>query len=96
MKLTNKQKQQIEIVKQYFRVQEQKDLDAWGEFWHQEAWFLIPYAPEGFANIFSERDQIVNSFIAFLGLMRYTRNLNTCLLPPASCLKTRKLCTSQV
>jgi uncharacterized protein len=39
----------LRTVRAYFRLQEEKDIDAWLELWDEaEGEFLIPYAPDNF------------------------------------------------
>ncbi|MFZ5558963.1 MAG: nuclear transport factor 2 family protein [Pseudomonadota bacterium] len=40
----------LEAVRDYFRLQREKDLDAWIDLWAEDGVFVIAYPPEGFPN----------------------------------------------
>lgn len=48
----------LATVEAYFRLQSQKDLDAWFELWAENGVFVIPYAPAGLPGRIEGRKQL--------------------------------------
>ncbi|TGA86774.1 nuclear transport factor 2 family protein [Streptomyces sp. MZ04] len=47
---------------QFFQLLHAKDIDAWGELWHEDATITVPYAPEGSASLIKGKAEIVAAY----------------------------------
>ncbi|TDD91475.1 nuclear transport factor 2 family protein [Actinomadura rubrisoli] len=52
----------VGIVRRFFELLHQKDMDAWGELWADDSRILIFYPPEGFDNIIEGKEDILSAF----------------------------------
>ena len=51
-----------EVVKRFYGLLAEKDVEAWGELWHPDAVITVPYPAEGFPTRIEGREQILDGF----------------------------------
>ncbi len=49
-------------ARRFFALLHDKDIDAWGELWHESGVITMPYAPEGFPSLIEGKDKIVAAY----------------------------------
>jgi uncharacterized protein len=58
----NRRREQTAVVERFFDLLGRKDIDAWGELWHDDARIIVPYPPEGFPGTIEGKAVIVAGF----------------------------------
>jgi ketosteroid isomerase-like protein len=56
-----------DLVRKFYSLLGQKDLDTWIELWHEDGKILVPYPPEGFASTIEGKSTIHEAFKGLLG-----------------------------
>lgn len=56
--------QRVRAVRQFFELLRRKEIDAWGELWHEQAEITVPYPADGFPTTIAGKDEIVSGFRA--------------------------------
>jgi ketosteroid isomerase-like protein len=56
-----------DLVRKFYSLLGQKDLDTWIELWHEDGKILVPYPPEGFASTIEGKGTIHEAFKGLLG-----------------------------
>jgi ketosteroid isomerase-like protein len=75
--------QRVDVVSRFFDLLRQKDVDAWGELWHDDARILVPYPPEGFASTIDGKEQIVSGFRGLMANFESFESVLTGVYPAA-------------
>jgi hypothetical protein len=57
----------IDAVRRFYELLHRKDIDAWGELWHEGGVIIVPYPPEGFPTRIEGKDEILPGFRGLLG-----------------------------
>ncbi|WP_214411931.1 nuclear transport factor 2 family protein [Sphaerisporangium fuscum] len=57
----------VEAVRTYFRVQQEKDLDAWTALWAEDGSQAMPFLPEGFPKLVTGRDRLEAVYLSTFG-----------------------------
>lgn len=52
----------VHVVRRFFELLNQKDIDAWSELWHPEGTILVFYPADGFPTRITGRGDIVDGF----------------------------------
>lgn len=53
---------QLEVVRRFFELMHRKEIDAWGELWHEQARIVTPYPAAGFPTTIEGKDEILSGF----------------------------------
>jgi uncharacterized protein len=56
----------VRTVRRFYELLHRKDVDAWGELWHDQARLIVPYPSEGFPNLIEGKAEIVAGFRTLL------------------------------
>jgi len=54
--------ERVHAVRQFFELMHRKQIDEWGELWHEQAEITVPYPPEGFPTTIAGKAEIVLAF----------------------------------
>jgi ketosteroid isomerase-like protein len=52
----------VEVVQRFFELMRRRDIDAWGELWHEDGRIIVFYPPEGFPSTIEGKDEILTGF----------------------------------
>jgi ketosteroid isomerase-like protein len=52
----------VHAVREFFELLHQKDIEAWGELWHEQGRIIVPYPAEGFPTSIEGKAEIVSGF----------------------------------
>ena len=55
------------IAREFFDLLHRKDIDAWGELWHENGRITVPYPPDGFADVIEGKATILEAFHGLFG-----------------------------
>jgi ketosteroid isomerase-like protein len=54
----------IDTVRRFFELLHRKDVQRWGELWHERARITVPYPPDGFPSTIEGKREILQGFRA--------------------------------
>jgi hypothetical protein len=52
----------VDVVRRFFELLSRKEVEAWGELWHEQGVIIVPYPPEGFPTRIEGKAEIVPAF----------------------------------
>ena len=52
----------LDVVCKFFELMHRKEIDAWGELWHEDGRIIVFYPPEGFGSIIDGKAEILKAF----------------------------------
>jgi ketosteroid isomerase-like protein len=58
----------LDVVQRFFELLHQKDVEAWGELWAEDARIIVFYPPQGFGESIDGRAEIVAGFETLMGV----------------------------
>jgi uncharacterized protein len=66
----------VRIVRQFYDLLRQKDLDTWIKLWDEHGKITIPYPPKGLGSTIEGRASILEAFRGFMGnFARFNSNI---------------------
>jgi uncharacterized protein len=57
----------VDVVRRFFELLSRKEIEAWGELWHEQGAIIVPYPPEGFPTRIEGKAEIVPGFRNLFG-----------------------------
>jgi ketosteroid isomerase-like protein len=57
----------VAVVRRFFALLHEKNVEAWGALWADDARILVFYPPTGFPNTINSKQEIVSGFRTLLG-----------------------------
>lgn len=63
----------VHAVREFFELLHKKDIEAWGELWHEEGRIIVPYPAEGFPTSIEGKAEIVTGFSNPVRQLRHLR-----------------------
>jgi ketosteroid isomerase-like protein len=60
----------VAAARRFFDLLSQRDVEAWGALWHEEARITVPYPADGFPSVIEGKDQILTGFRALMANYR--------------------------
>jgi len=54
--------QRVEVAHRFFELLRRKEIDGWGELWHEDARIVVFYPPEGFPSTIEGKGEILAGF----------------------------------
>jgi uncharacterized protein len=54
--------QGVKTARRFFDLLHAKDVETWGELWHEHGRITVPYPPEGFPTTIEGRAEILTGF----------------------------------
>jgi ketosteroid isomerase-like protein len=60
--IDQERRDRVRVVKRFYELLTRKDIDAWGELWHDEGRIVVPYPAEGFPSLIEGKATIVSGF----------------------------------
>ena len=79
----DQREQRVHAVRQFFELMRRKQIDAWGELWHEQAEIIVPYPPEGFPTTIAGKAVIVPAFRALFANFESFESALTGVYPAA-------------
>src|SRR4051794_35365579 len=67
----------------FFELLSAKDVDSWGELWHEDARITVPYPADGFPEVIEGKDTIVSGFRTLMANFRSFQANLTAVYPAA-------------
>jgi ketosteroid isomerase-like protein len=58
----NPSEHNVQAVRRFFELMHRKDIEAWGELWHEQGRIIVPYPPDGFPTSIDGRATILAGF----------------------------------
>lgn len=57
-----------QVVHQFFELMHHKEIDAWGDLWHDDGCIVTPYPADGFPTTIAGKDAILTGFRGLFGI----------------------------
>jgi uncharacterized protein len=57
----------VDAVRRFYELLGRKEIEAWGELWHEHGAIIVPYPPEGFPTRIEGKAEIVPGFRNLFG-----------------------------
>jgi uncharacterized protein len=71
------------VVQRFYQLLNDKNIDAWGDLWHQSAQIVVLYPAEGFPSLIDGKEAIVAGFRDLIGIYESFQATLTGLYPAA-------------
>jgi ketosteroid isomerase-like protein len=52
----------VRVVRRFYELLARKDINGWGELWHEDGRIVVPYPAEGFPSLIEGKATIVSGF----------------------------------
>jgi ketosteroid isomerase-like protein len=73
----------VRVVRRFYELLAGKDIDAWGELWHDDARIVVPYPVQGFPSLIEGKETILSGFRALFANFESFQSELTSVYPAA-------------
>jgi ketosteroid isomerase-like protein len=61
-RIEQERRERVGVVRRFYELLARKDIDAWGELWHEQGRIVVPYPADGFPALIEGKATIVSGF----------------------------------